>query len=134
VNIRGKCWPWTVTDPKTNKKLQKALTDYVSNFNAGNWSAVADLYADNATMATAGDFFRGKEAIKQFYINKFGGKDYVMTPYNTEYDCSRNIVVTSEECEIKTQTGQLVISVRFIRVLRRINGKWKSIREMDTPM
>ncbi|CAH1779657.1 unnamed protein product, partial [Owenia fusiformis] len=122
------CVTTDACNPETNNKLQRALTDYLSNFNAGDWNATADLYADNATMATAGAFYRGNEAIRQFYIHKFDGKDYVMTPNNTEYDCSRNIVVTSQDCELKTQDGQLVTSVRFMRVLRRINGKWKSIR------
>ncbi|CAH1790666.1 unnamed protein product, partial [Owenia fusiformis] len=99
-------------NPKTNKKLEKALRDYVDYFNAGDWNATADLYADYATLATAGDFVRGKEAIRKFYIHEYGGEGYVMTTHNTDFDCCRNIVVTSQECGLKNQTGHVITSVR----------------------
>ena len=116
-------------------RIRAGTESWVKSFNAGNASAVAALYADDAVLMPPGaPPARGTAAIKDAIAKEIAGakKGGVTFSIGThdEVGISGDMAWHSGVYFVLDKTNKPVDSGKFLEVWERKNGKWRVVRDM----
>ncbi len=122
------------TQPATNTVADKAAVEAVSiawknAYNAGDASAVAALYAEDAVLSAPGErVVHGKASISEYFVGKvaeFGASGLMVA------DAPMGDVVAScdlawqwKTYEVTDQAGVVVDTGKLVTLFQRKDGKW----------
>lgn len=127
------------TESKETKKSQKQKTEikssaqtkeidavrkaYQDAYNAKDAAKVADLYTDDATMATPGGVAQGREQIRASLQKGIDAGETVaaITPTHTEVKGD----LAFEEGTFQQKRGDQEVHGNYLVVLKKVGGQWK---------
>jgi ketosteroid isomerase-like protein len=102
----------------------------------GNYTSLVELFADGAIVDDLGTEYKGKNAIKEFYLKRGSMGKYTgmsITP-------DEIIMITDNEAigrgafsidiTLKENKQNVQVKGRFMNHVKRINGKWIIVRHM----
>jgi uncharacterized protein (TIGR02246 family) len=123
------------TDTAADETALKAVPGaWMEAYNAGDADSVANLYAEGAVLMPPGvPAIIGRAAIKEFIAadirqSKAAGLAFKVDE-PTGVGISGDLGWASGTDSVKNASGETVDSGKYLAVYRRIDGKWKLIRD-----
>ena len=122
----------TISDDAT---LRSGTETWAKAFNAGDADGIVALYTDDAVVMPPGAaVLRGKTALKAYFVKSIaesqsaGGVRFESG--SSETDFSGELAWHSGVFSVRSKSGALLQTGKYVEIWHRKNGKWQILRDI----